>query len=100
MTKMNQLLKNYTLVNENDFMFVPSDIENLYTCYSKDGCVHTGIRIRRKTHIQTKSYYFVSKEPMYTLESDENIFDDMPLMSLEELEDCLKEIDYDFNFDE
>jgi hypothetical protein len=74
-------------------MFVPSDIENLYTCYSKEGSVHTGIRIKRRNHIQTKIYYFVSKEPMYKLEPHENIFgDDMQLMSLEELSECLREI--------
>jgi len=98
MARMNELLTNYKRVNENDFMFVPSDIENLYTSYSKEGNVHTGLRIKRRNHIQTKTYYFVSKELMYKLNSDENIFDDMPLMSLEELEDCLKEIDFDFQF--
>ena len=99
MVRMNELLKNYTLVNENQFMFVPSDIENLYTCYSKDGFVHTGIRIKRRNHMRTKTYYFVSKEPMYKLESHENIFnDDIQLMSVEELDQCLKEIDYDFGF--
>jgi len=98
MVGMNQLLTNYKCVNQNDYMFVPSDIENLYTSYSKDGHVHTGLRIKRRNHMKTKSYYFVSKEPMYKLQSHENIFDDMPLMSLEELEETLKEIDFDFQF--
>ena len=98
MVGMNQLLTNYKRVNENEFIFVPSDIENLYTCYSKEGNVHTGLRIKRRNHMKTKTSYFVSKTPMYKLNSDENIFDDMPLMSLEELEESLKEIDFDFQF--
>lgn len=93
MVGMNLLLDYFKCVNPNDYCFCPSDIENLYTCYSKEGDVHTGIRIKRRNHKQTKIYYFVSKEPMYKLNSDENIFgDDMELMSLEELAECLQEI--------
>ena len=93
MVGMNKLLDYFKCVNENDYMFCPSDIENLYTCYSKNGDVHTGIRIKRRNHIKTKIYYFVSKEPMYKLEPHENIFgDDMELMSLEELSEYLREI--------
>jgi hypothetical protein len=93
MVGMNQLMDYFKCVNPNDYCFCPSDIENLYTCYSKNGDVHTGIRIKRRNHIQTKTYYFVSKEPMYKLNSDENIFgDDMELMSLEELSEILREI--------
>ena len=93
MVGMNKLMDYFKCVNENDCMFVPTDIENLYTCYSKNGDVHTGIRIKRRNHIQTKTYYFVSKEPMYKLEPHENIFgDDMQLMSLEELSEYLREI--------
>ena len=90
--RMNQLLEYFKCVNPNDFCFSPSDIENLYTCYSKNGDVHTGIRIKRRNHKQTKTYYFVSKNPMYKLEPHENIFGDMELMSLEELSECLREI--------
>ena len=91
--RMNQLLSNFKCVNPNDYCFCPSDIENLYTCYSKEGDVQTGLRIKRRNHKQTKTYYFISKEPMYKLNSDENIFgDDMELMSLKELYECLKEI--------
>ena len=93
MVGMNKLLDYFKCVNENDYCFCPSDIENLYTCYSKNGDVHTGIRIKRRNHIQTKTYYFVSKEPMYKLENHENIFgDNMELMSLEELSEYLQEI--------
>ena len=90
--RMNQLLDYFKCVNPNDYCFCPSDIENLYTCY-KNGDVHTGLRIKRRNHKQTKIYYFVSKNPMYKLEPHENIFgDDMELMSLEELSECLQEI--------
>ena len=93
MVGMNLLLDYFKCVNENDYCFCPSDIENLYTCYSKNGDVHTGIRIKRRNHIQTKTYYFVSKNPMYKLEPHENIFgDDMELMSLKELSQYLEEI--------
>ena len=93
MVGMNQLMDYFKCVNPNDYCFCPSDIENLYTCYSKNGDVHTGIRIKRRNHIKTKIYYFVSKQPMYKLEPHENIFgDDMQLMSLEELSEYLREI--------
>jgi hypothetical protein len=93
MVGMNQLLSFFKCVNENDYCFCPSDIENLYTCYSKNGDVHSGFKIKRRNHIQTKIYYFISKTPMYKLEPHENIFgDDMELMSPEELSQCLREI--------
>ena len=92
MVGMNQLLANYRCVNMNDYIFVPSDVKNLYICY-KDDCCYTGIAIQRRNHKQTKTYFFVSKNPIYKLEPHENIFgDNMELMSLEELSECLREI--------
>ena len=94
MVGMNKLLDYFKCVNPNDYCFCPSDIENLYTCYSKNGDVYTGIRIKRRNHSNNvKIYYFISKKPMYRLEPHENIFgDDMELMSLEELSEYLREI--------
>ena len=69
MVGMNQLLANYRCVNMNDYIFVPSDVKNLYICY-KDDCCYTGIAIQRRNHKQTKTYFFVSKNPIYKLEPE------------------------------
>jgi hypothetical protein len=89
---MNQLLRHFKCVNKDDYIIVPSDIQNLYIFYSKEGYVYSGIRLKRRNQMRTKTYYFICKNHMYKLESHENIFADMPLMSLKELSQYLEEI--------
>ena len=94
-----RLLHGYKLANKDDYVFVKTGIKGVHIAYSHDGYVHTSLIIRRNLHNYNKIYFFVSSEPMYKIESN-NTLDNAPLMGDNELNEMLKELDYDFDFDE
>ena len=92
-----RLLHGYKLIDKNDYVFAKTSVKGVYIAYSYNFEVYTAIVIRRNLYNYDKTYYFVSEDPMYKIESN-IIFQNAPLMSDNELNEMFKEIDYDFDF--
>jgi len=87
-------MDSYQRVNPDNYIFVKSNVKNLYICYSLEA-VYTGFVIKRNNNRSPDKWYYRSKQPLYKLTYPLNL---PSLMNESQLMQSLSELD--FNFDE